>query len=85
MDSLGVCAQKEEDIGLCAYPLGERRGLTAQVSVSLALCVCCVGVQLFVCCLEGKGANAYEVSPPCQPQCSEFYLCFLITLPTTRK
>lgn len=34
-------------------------------------------------CLEGKRANGYEVSPQRQPQRSEFYLCFLIILPTT--
>lgn len=54
-------------------------------SVSLVLCMCLCGcTQLSVCCLEGKGTNADEVSPQGQPWCSEFFLCFLITLPATR-
>ena len=36
--------------------------------LSLTVCVCLCGcTHLSVCCLEGKGANGYAVSPQCQP------------------
>ena len=72
-------------MGFCTYPPGERRGIRPDVSVLF----CLLGVPVwvvytFICVLPGgKGANGSGVSPQCQPQRSEFYLCFLIVLPTT--
>lgn len=89
-----VCVQNRKRTLACALTSLGREEEYAQISsccfaclasVSLVLCVCLCGcTQLSVCCLEGKGTNADEVSPQGQPRCSEFYLCFLITLPTTR-
>lgn len=89
-----VCVQIRKRTLACALtPLGERRGICPDifvlfcllgVCISSAVCVPVWVYTLSVCCLEGKGTNADEVSPQGQPRCSEFYLCFLITLPTTR-
>lgn len=66
-------------------PLGKEEEY-AQMSLCCFVCSGCLCgwcTHSSACCLEGKGANGYEVSPQCQPQRSEFYLCFLIILPTT--